>query len=133
MDQDEEIYEENWEVSYERIRSALTRFGREDAFGHGDFWVVDESYGYNQHKVYFCDLRLLDPEVIKTLQGLLHDFPGWEIFVAVDLRDGASETWPDMGLIVREYEIIDALQRQYFPPEFRDLRYEGSRPGTDRE
>jgi hypothetical protein len=129
VNQDDDIYEQNWEASYERIRSALARFGREDAFADGEFWVVDESNGYDQHKVYFCDLRLLDPKVIRVLQEALQDFPGWEIVVAIYLRGGASETWPDMGLIVREHEIIDGLQRQYFPPEFRDIRYEGSRPG----
>ena len=134
MNQDQEIYEKNWDASYERIRSALTRFGREDPFGReGEFWVVSDPEGYDQHKVYFFNLRLLDPKVIKVLQELLRDFPGWEIFVTIYIRQGTSKNWPNMGLIVREHEIVDGLQRQYFPAEFRNIHYEGSRVGTDRD
>jgi hypothetical protein len=36
-----------------------------------------------------------------------------------------------MGLTIRAHEIIDGLQRQYFPEPYRSFRYEGSRPGTE--
>jgi hypothetical protein len=52
--------------------------------------------------------------------------------VALYIR-GGGENWPEMGLIIRGPEIIDGLQRQYFPAEYRNLAYEGSRPGTDRD
>jgi hypothetical protein len=35
-----------------------------------------------------------------------------------------------MGLYIRPHEIIDALQRHYFPAEFQRLEYEGARRGT---
>jgi hypothetical protein len=38
-----------------------------------------------------------------------------------------------MGLTIRDHEIIDGLQRQYFPREFQSIRYRGSRPGTERD
>jgi hypothetical protein len=63
---------------------------------------------------------------------LVGEFSKWEIMVAVSIP-GPGELWPDMGLTVRSQEIIDGLQRGYFPVEFRDLAYEGSRPGTDRD
>jgi hypothetical protein len=37
--------------------------------------------------------------------------------------------WPNMGISVRADEIVDDLQRQYFPREFQDLAYENGRPG----
>jgi hypothetical protein len=46
---------------------------------------------------------------------------------------GVGEDWPDMGLTIRAHEIVDGLQRSLFPKEFQNLRYEGSRPGTDRD
>jgi hypothetical protein len=41
--------------------------------------------------------------------------------------------WPEMGLIVRAREIVDGLQKSFFPEEFRSLRYEGSRAPDDGE
>ena len=35
-----------------------------------------------------------------------------------------------MGISIRSNEIVDDLQRQYFPKEFQDLAYEGARRGT---
>jgi hypothetical protein len=32
-----------------------------------------------------------------------------------------------MGLVIRDDEIVDGLQRQYFPREFQTIKYEGSR------
>jgi hypothetical protein len=32
-----------------------------------------------------------------------------------------------MGLIIHDDEIIDDLQREFLPPEFRNVSYEGSR------
>jgi hypothetical protein len=59
-------------------------------------------------------------------------FPGWELVVAVAVP-GHYDDWPDMGLYVRLHEIIDGLQRKYFPKEFQNFEYEGSRTGTERD
>src|SRR5207302_657725 len=106
--------------------------GTEDARKPGDYWVHDSYWGYPQAKIYINNLALLRPPVIKLLQQVLADFPGWEIMVAVSVR-GSGETWPKMGLTIRAPEIVDGLQRQYFPKEFQNIEYEGSRRGTDRD
>lgn len=125
------IYEKTWEALYQRMRGALEQFGTETDFrNEGNYWIIDEPYGLNQHNVYFRDLNLLQPRVIRALQHLLSEFPTWEIFVTIAIRH-EGESWPDMGLIIREHEIVDGLQRQYFPAEFQSIHYEGSRVGTD--
>jgi len=43
---------------------------------------------------------------------------------------GLRNDWPNMGISIRADEIIDGLQRQYFPTEFQDLAYEGARRGS---
>jgi hypothetical protein len=53
-------------------------------------------------------------------------FPDWEIVVAIDLSD-KGHSWPNMGLTIRAHEIIDELQRQYFPPQYQGIKYEGAR------
>ena len=64
-----------------------------------------------------------------SAQQLIKTYPGWEIVVAVAVRDHYDD-WSDMGLYIRPHEMIDGLQRQYCPPEFQNLRYEGARRGT---
>jgi hypothetical protein len=128
LDEDEKNTE--WGQLYEKICLTLAKFGVDD-FEDGDFWVVDECNGLTQHKVYFNRLHMLEPTIVKAVQGLLTEFPDWEIFVAVSI-DGDGANWPEMGLIVRKHEIVDGLQRHLFPPEYR-FEYEGSRPGTDRD
>jgi hypothetical protein len=134
--EEDRIFDEQAEIFdrlYNRIEDLLERFGRPDTLlGSGDYSVYGDYMGHPQVKVSVNNLRLLRPSVVTALQSVLDEFPGWEIVVAVAVR-GHYDDWPDMGLIIRGHEIIDGLQRQYFPPEFRDIQYEGSRPGTDRD
>lgn len=130
---DHDCYREQvsvFETLLGRVARVLDRFGKHMAYGvPGDFSIYDGYWGYPQVKVSIMDLKMLRPPVVKALQELLSSFPGWEIIVAVCLR-GTGEAWPEMGLIVRPHEIVDGLQRQYFPREFQDIAYEGSRRGT---
>jgi hypothetical protein len=124
---------EDWENLYDQLRSLLMQFGTEDFRDFADCWVDDDDIGTKQQKVYVRNLGLLRPPVVKSLQCLLTgEFADWEIMMAVAVP-GPGDAWPNMGLTIRRHEIVDGLQRRYFPPEFRDLAYEGSRPGTDRD
>ncbi len=121
-----------WEALYVRLRELLQKHGREEYRGRADYWVLNDNWGTRQHKIFVNNLNLLKPPIISSIQQIIAAAPGWEVVIAVYLR-GISESWPDMGLTIRPHEIIDGLQRQYFPKEFQKLRYEGSRPGTERD
>jgi hypothetical protein len=121
-----------WRILYGQLRKTLLRFGTEGGLSPADCWIEEDNWGYRQHKVYVYDLKMLQPSVVKSLQKVLLDFPDWEIMVAVAVPEHWDD-WPTMGLTIRAHEIIDGLQRQYFPQEFRDIHYEGSRPGTERD
>jgi hypothetical protein len=123
---------ETWELLYEQIVSIVKQYGTEDFRDTADCWVEDDNLGTLQEKVYVSNLTMLRPVVIKSLQQLLTKFPDWEIRVAVSGPERWDQ-WPIMGLTIRAHEIIDGLQRRYFPPEFRDIHYEGSRPGTEHD
>lgn len=115
-----------WQTLYTRISETLDQFGRKDAFGNGDYWLIDDNWGARRHLLEIQNLDLLKPHVVKSLQSLLNDYPDWEISAGVDvIKD--NRNWPGMGLIIYSDEIIDKLERDYLPAEFRDLRYEGSR------
>ncbi|HTQ30642.1 MAG TPA: hypothetical protein VMI53_05475 [Opitutaceae bacterium] len=120
--------EQEWEDLYVRLAEILAPVGKSDAFGEADYWLVDDNWGCRQQKLYVSNLRMLAPAIVKSLQASLAQFPNWEIVVAVTV-EGVGESWPKMGLIIRPHEIIDGLQRQYFPKEFQVFKYEGSKPG----
>ncbi|MGE0750268.1 MAG: hypothetical protein AB7K64_06720 [Variibacter sp.] len=115
-----------WEKLRRLVRKSLSRFGVEGVSRDKDFWVDDDNFGTAQQKVYFRNLRLLEPAVIRTLQALLQKSPAWKIVVAISVP-GAGDAWPDMGLNIRADEIIDDLKREYLPAEFRSIYYPGSR------
>ena len=83
--------------------------------------------GLRAQKVEVQNLHLLQPEVIKALQGALAGYPNWRIMFQVDVP-GKEKSWPGMGLIIYDDEIEDDLQREFLPPEFRNIVYEGSKP-----
>jgi len=115
-----------WELLYVRLKDTLDELGREDWRGYADYWIVSDNWGTRQHKLYITNLDLLDASVVKRLQKTLADFPDWEIVVAVYLKK-KGYSWPDMGLVVRPHEIVDELQRQYFPPQYHGIKYEDTR------
>jgi hypothetical protein len=113
------------------VENVLERFGRPDYLPdrpHGDFQVHCDYSEYPQVVVFVDNLKLLLPPVVGALQQLVKEFPGWHIDLMVTTRD--HDDWPNMGISIRANEIIDDLQRQYFPKEFQDLAYEGARRGS---
>lgn len=132
-DADEDLKQvETWQLLYDRIREFMLTVGTESHLHSADCWVHDDNWGSKQQKIYVRNLKLLRPSIIKSFQQMLQEFPDWEIIIAVSMPAPVGP-WPDMGLTIRAHEIIDGLQRQYFPPEHRGIQYEGSRPGTDRD
>jgi hypothetical protein len=123
---DEARREADWTILHDRIAETLDRFGKRDAFGRGDYWLVDEDLGLYRQKLEVQNLNLLQPHIIKSLQALLAGYPDWEIMFRVDVI-GKENVWPAMGVIIHDDEIIDDLQREYLPEEFRGIVYEGSK------
>jgi hypothetical protein len=128
---DDELEQANmWQALYDRIRRFMRTQGTEYYLPPGDCWVLDDNWGSKQQKILIRNLNLLRPPIVKSLQKMLHEFPDWEIMLAVSMPGSG---WPDMGLTIRAHEIIDGLQRRYFPSDFRSIQYEGSRVGTEKD
>ena len=120
------VQDREWQILHGRITEKLNLFGRKDAFGNGDYWLVDDNWGWKRHQLEIRNLNLIKPEIITMLQTTLSDYPEWCIMAGV--YPGLKQ-WPEagMGLVIYKDEIIDELQRRYLPPEYRDLHYVGSR------
>lgn len=126
------VQDREWQILHNRITKTLDRFGRKDAFGKADYWLVDDNFGHRRHLIEIQNLNLLRPHVVKLLQEQLVDYPDWEVSAGIDVVE-AHKGWPGMGLTIYSDEVVDYLQRQYFPPEFRNLRYDGARRMLDPE
>ena len=109
-----------WRALHDRIVEALSPFGRLDAFLNGDYWLLDDDLGRRQQELEVQNLALLQPHIIKLLQALLASYPEWRITVSVVI---IGSGWPGMGVIIYPDEIVDELQRQYFPAEFQGIKY----------
>jgi hypothetical protein len=125
------LQEKEWSLLYDRITETLDRFGQKNAFGKGDYWLVDDNWGWHRHQIEVQNLNLLKPYVIKSLRALLAEYPNWDITVRVGVP-GKENSWPGMGVIIYHDKIIDELQREFLPEEFRNISYEGEGHFTDR-
>ena len=132
LSEDDDRQIEAWESLYERLRILLLQCGSEDIDRAADCWLHDENLGTLQQKIYVRNLRLLRPEIVNAIRGILLEFPDWEIMVAVSVP-GRGDEWPDMGLTIRSHEIVDGLEREYLPIEFRNIEYDDSRPGGEND
>lgn len=119
---------DTFELLYELIVGILAESGFRETPG-GDYSIYDGYLGHSQVKVSIVNLEMLEPVVIERLQQVVKAHPAWEIVVAVVNRSNYGN-WPEMGLYIRPHEIIDGLQRQYFPQEFQNVQYKGARRGT---
>jgi hypothetical protein len=53
--------ERDWRTLHDAITAILDRFGRRDAFGEGDYWLVDDNRGRRSHQLEFQNLALFKP------------------------------------------------------------------------
>jgi hypothetical protein len=106
--------EKEWNLLYDRIRELL-----QPSEEGKDYVLMDYNYGAYGHRIEGESPKLVMPEVVKSLQKLLIEYPNWEIVIALD---GAG------GVIIRDDGIIDGLQRHDLSEEFQTIEYEGSRP-----
>lgn len=120
---------DNWEQIFRRVSELMAEYGSEYYSKRGDYLLVEDNYGWQRISLSVQNLKMLMPEIIHRLRKLLTELPDWEIVIAVDIP-GKEKDWPPMGVTIRKHEIIDGLQRQYFPEELRDLHYAGSKQGT---
>ena len=95
--------ERDWELIYGEINRTLERFGKEDAFGRGDYLLVDDNWGNHQQKIEVQNLSLIKPQIVTLLQKILAPYPDWEIVVAIDV--------PTMRLIGRQWGSLSAATK----------------------
>ncbi|MET3442954.1 hypothetical protein ABIC94_003743 [Variovorax paradoxus] len=76
--------DDEWQTLYRSLGATLSRFGEEDAYGKGDYWIVDDDYGDTSHKVCVSRLAFITPELVAAVQRSLSDVPHWRVLLQVD-------------------------------------------------
>lgn len=120
-----------WEILYARLQDILCQFGKEDWLGRADYWLLDDNWGPPQHMLHIHNLKMIAPAIVRLMQASLEEYPDWEIVVGISPEQYGG-SWPPMGLTIRADEIVDDLEREYFPKEFQGFVYKDSRPGDAR-
>lgn len=84
------IYNEQRDVFdqqlYPRVKELMRRFGQPDYLPGqptGDYTVHGDYGGYPEIVIFVGNLAMLRPNVVKELQQLIGEFPGWQITVTV--------------------------------------------------
>lgn len=115
--------ETEWQLLHDCISDVLDVYGTRNAFREGDYWLLDENWGWCTQQVEVQNLNLLRPEIVAQLQAILAAHSNWQITVRVDVL-GTEDRWPGMGLIIRSNEVVDELQREFLPQEYREFKYD---------
>ena len=123
MSADDQTKQElEWVTLYDKIKKVYQRFSGAGSPARGDYWLLDENWGTYRHEVEIQNLDLLKPHVVHSLQAALVGFPDWEIAVGIDVTQ-KYKGWPAMGIVIRDDDIIDKLQRQYLPKALQNVEY----------
>jgi len=70
-------------VSLERLLGA---HGTSNAFGHGDYWIVDDSWVPRSHKVCIFKIQFLTPQLADEVQKLLKEaFPACQVWFQIEV------------------------------------------------
>jgi hypothetical protein len=80
MSTDEDKKQEaEWQALHDLITATMDEFGLKDPVRKGDYWLLDENLGPLRQEVEVQNLSLLQPHVIRSLQGLLAKYRQWHI------------------------------------------------------
>lgn len=91
--------DDEWKCLYGVLGSTLSELGIENAYGDGDYWLVDDDYGDTTHKVCVHSKSFLRPTLIAAIQRALQGFPNWRVMLQFEFPiAGAADA--STGLIV---------------------------------
>jgi hypothetical protein len=107
---------QQWTDLYQQLRTLLSAHGTESPFGRADFWLVDDNWGANLHKVSVFNIAFLTPELAKNVQELVARpaFENWGVMFALELEHEGQpvRTVPPEGIVVYADRIDEAWDRK---------------------
>lgn len=97
-----------WDALYAAVRKVCLRFGKEDACGGADFWVVDDNWGDVTQKVCVTSPKFLTPEFVKAISQCVKeaDIVGAKVILALDLNLPDSRL-PPSAIVVTADTVVE--------------------------
>jgi hypothetical protein len=106
---------------YRDLDSLLAAHGRSDASGHGDYWIIDDSWTPLSHKVSVFRIDFLTPELAREVQTLLRDnYPTCEIWFQIDVGAPQVNEIPATGIRIFPDRIEQDWDRTRLRAIFRE-------------
>jgi hypothetical protein len=105
--------DKEWAPLYESLKKSLAQLGQEDAFGDGDYWLVDDDYGGTAQKLCIHKLTYLSSHLIATIQTVLKSFPAWHVLVQLETEIDGQPTPPE-GIVVYPNHVEQHWDRVVF-------------------
>jgi len=118
---------EQFSLLYDQIQIVMDQYTESKSIPLGLYDIHPGNNG-RQIGMYVAHMEYIREPLVRQLQNLLTNFPNREIIFTVTCPEDVDK-WPLMGLYIRKDDISDGLLRQYFPPEYQSITYEGSHPG----
>lgn len=101
------------------LSRVLSRMGRENWRGEGDYWIFDDWIGPYSQKVYVWSIDFITPDLVRNIQQALEDFTDCEVILALD----EALPHPPSGLRIAagkvEEEWNRPMLRNLFGPRLR--------------
>jgi hypothetical protein len=87
-------------LAYEALISVLRKFGKNDPFGEGDFWLVDDNWGDWTQKLTVNNIGVLTREFVDQLKQVMVQFSAWRLMVTLEVALPCGKNVPPDGLII---------------------------------
>ena len=82
-----------WAQPCEALVTVSAKHGTNDAFGDGDYWVVDDDWGGYHQKICVTRNGFWTNEIQAVVQRALADnFQNWGLYVVFETSTGRSDT-----------------------------------------
>jgi hypothetical protein len=112
---------DDWQRLYDSLFEALKTFGKSDAFGDGDFWLVDDDWeGAANQKLIVFNVRCLTKQLVTTISKSLLELElfGTSVLVSLELKQLNGEFETKGGLVIyasgfEEFWDYEALRKAY--------------------
>lgn len=91
--------DKQWASLYGELSKSLGLLGTENAFGEGDYWIVDDDYGDTAHKLCVHKIAFLRPKLVAAIQAALKPFPDWRVLVQLEAESDGTPLPPE-GLVI---------------------------------
>lgn len=100
--------QDEWTILYNAVSEVCKKFGKEDPYGHGDYWVVDDNWGGASQKIIVATPKFLKKKLVSELSEAIKktNLLGAEIVIALDM-DLPRGKINNMGLIVDSQGVIE--------------------------